>query len=1286
MARFSFQNDSTDLNDYLDRVRRRLTATLATRGVGALALTALLITVCGVYFANKFAFSNTSIVSVRTLLIASIVAVIVFLLVRPLRGLGTRRAADEIERKSPAFGGRLDTWVDHNARMRDGGAPANPLIDLLAEDTLRIANAVPVDDVVSRARILSFSSAAVIGLMALVWLGTSGPGYWQYGTSRLWTGWFAPQEAPLYELLVEPGDTTVRKGANLAVTVQPVGFDPAAIDIYAKFESSVDWEQAAMRPQLEGSGSEFTFSAVREPLRYYMVSGRVRTREFNVAVVEMPNVENITLDYQFPSWTGLKPITEDPGGDIRGVKGTKVKVTLKTDKPLVDGILIVGENQISIRDNVAEIEVAGDGEYHIAAVYQGENIRLTDDFFITVVPDEKPQLKILKPGRDWKATSIEEVTAEFSANDDFGLRSVKLHYAVNGFDQPAINLGGGSGQKQFSGSHVFSLEDMGDPVVEMVVEAKASDSPLPLPAPPVGLIAGDLVSYYAVASDGKNETRTDIYFIEIQPFDRSFSQSQQAGGQGGGQQQQRDEISRRQKEIIVATWNLIKERDAKDGRKPAELRESASMLAELQATLMTQAATLVERTRARQLTEGDPKFKQFVEYLETAADFMKPAADALAAYKLDDAVRPEQQALQYLLRAEAIFTDIQISMTRNGGGGGGGGASRDLAEMFELEMDLEKNQYETGGGSAGEQVEQEIDDAFKKLEELARRQEQLAARAEDRKELSFDERWKQEMLKREAEELKRQLEKLQRRQESQQKGQSSPQSQSSSSSGSSSPSTSSGTPQGQQQQQQQQGQKQLDRAIQQLDRATQAMEKSSQNGNQGQQSASRAQQQLQQALDSMSQERQQQSRNALSQMRESAEKLVREQELVGEELQKSLKVALAALKAQGGQQQGRLPSGMDREEEIALANRKSEMGEQLAEIEREMQKQIRRLQAENKEASRHLRSALGELQQSEASTAIQNASDMIRRGMAPYVAQGEEGVARALRQLRDRLKETEELAQGGGNNQQRGLARALNDMESLRRRMEEAAGLGQSGEQQQGQQGGGPQPGEQQSQLAQGQQPGQQQGEGKQPGGQQPGQQKGQGQQGQESQGESPGQSQSRQSGQQGGQSGGSSAMGEGKSTQGEQSTPGRGGENSNRRGGPGSLGAVNYGDWNPRQQLSTADPATRERMEQALEEGISEVPRLTNRLRRSGQVTPQDLTEIRNFVRGLSPERFKGNPKLLEKEYRKMLALLEQLEVQVRRQVELDDKEEVRAIVSEPVPETYREAVAEYYRRLGAN
>ena len=682
MAPFSIINSSTGLDDYLDRVRRRLRASLASRGLGALALTALLVTVCGVYVANKLAFSTAGMAGARALLIAAVAAVAAVLLVRPLRGLSARRAADEAERRSPAFGGRLDAWVDQTARARGADAPANPLLDLLREDTLRVARTVPLDDVVGRGRILAFIGAAIAGLGALAWLGTSGPGYWQYGTSRLWTGWFLSADAPLYEFLVEPGDTTVRKGANLAVSARPIGFDPAGVDVYAKFESSVDWEKAPMGPQLEGSGYEFTFSAVREPLRYYVVAGRVRTREFNVDVVAMPNVESIGLEYEFPAWTGLDPLVEDPGGDIRAVKGTKVKVTVTTDKPLRDGILAVGEERIALRGAQAEIEVADDGEYHVAAVYRGEDIRLTDDFFITVVPDEKPVLEILEPARDWKATGIEEVMARFKAGDDFGLRSLELRYSVNGVEQPKIAFGGVRGKKEFRAGRLFQLEELGEALVEApappALAPGASAEPLPPPAPPAGLIPGDLISYYATASDGRNETRTDIYFIEIQPFNRSFSQSQQSGGggQGGGQQ---DEISRREKEIIVATWNLIKERDAGDGRKSDELRESAAMLAELQATLMSQATTLAERARARQLTASDPKFKQFVEYMEKAAEFMKPAADALAAYELDDAVGPEQQALQYLLRAESIFTDIQISMNRNGGGGGGGAARRAIS-------------------------------------------------------------------------------------------------------------------------------------------------------------------------------------------------------------------------------------------------------------------------------------------------------------------------------------------------------------------------------------------------------------------------------------------------------------------------------------------------------------------------------------------------------------------------------------------------------------------------------
>ena len=48
------------------------------------------------------------------------------------------------------------------------------------------------------------------------------------------------------------------------------------------------------------------------------------------------------------------------------------------------------------------------------------------------------------------------------------------------------------------------------------------------------LIPGDLVSLYATAKDGHTEARTDMAFIQADPFEREFSQSQQMGGGGGG--------------------------------------------------------------------------------------------------------------------------------------------------------------------------------------------------------------------------------------------------------------------------------------------------------------------------------------------------------------------------------------------------------------------------------------------------------------------------------------------------------------------------------------------------------------------------------------------------------------------------------------------------------------------------------------------------------------------------------------------------------------------------------
>ena len=107
----------------------------------------------------------------------------------------------------------------------------------------------------------------------------------------------------------------------------------------------------------------------------------------------------------------------------------------------------------------------------------------------------------------------------------------------------------------------------------------------------------------------------------------------------------RDEISRRQKEILVATWNLIKERDEKTSSylDEQQLNDNAQMLADLQRTLADQARTLASRARARQLTGVDPRIQTFVDNLEQAADAMGRRPSSSADIALDRPCRPSRR-------------------------------------------------------------------------------------------------------------------------------------------------------------------------------------------------------------------------------------------------------------------------------------------------------------------------------------------------------------------------------------------------------------------------------------------------------------------------------------------------------------------------------------------------------------------------------------------------------------------------------------------------------------------
>ena len=177
----------------------------------------------------------------------------------------------------------------------------------------------------------------------------------------------------------------------------------------------------------------------------------------------------------------------------------------------------------------------------------------------------------------------------------------------------------------------------------------------------------------------------------------------------------------------------------------------------LQRTLKAQILTLTARAAARRL-DVDEEIDQFTMELTLASEFMEPAALKLEARELLDAITPEQQALQHLLAAQASMTEVNVSMTRADMRGTSG---RSLSELFDLEMDPERNRFEMPQRpKAGEDGEQDDGD-WRALEELAERQQQIAERQRSG-EQSLASRWQQERLQMDLEALREQLENQQR--------------------------------------------------------------------------------------------------------------------------------------------------------------------------------------------------------------------------------------------------------------------------------------------------------------------------------------------------------------------------------------------------------------------------------------------------------------------------------------------------------------------------------------------
>ena len=757
----------------LDRVRRRWRAVAwmaafsrATFGIaGVLATAALLDRVGG----------PVDLALVGLAIAAGVVAVAVAL---KLSWSARHRPSDVqvaryIEEHQPEFEDRLVSATGE--LMTDGDR--GPFGALVLEEAARHADDLDVaaivgDDVVRAAGIKMLAAGVCLALALFVARDPAGR-----ALQVVWLHAFPSA----FSLDVHPGDARVVAGQAMTIRAEFLGAVGASGGILPELTVDDGVETRSVAMTADGSAFVFEIPKVTDDFTYHVHVASTTSPEYRVSALFPPHIERIDVHYDYPRFTGLAPRFEEDGGDVYAPAGTQVRMTVYVDKPIEAAAMVMGDGErreLAVGPDAgteatsggvleASLEVSRDGSYRIGLLdLDGLTNPGGTEYFIRVMDDRPPEVRILRPGGDREISSLEEVTIEARADDDYGVASFELVYSVRGRRERAVQLGRGGGATTLNGKYVLFVEDL-------------------------SVAPGDFVTYYARARDvsrakQSTEARSDIFFLEVKPFEEEFvaAQSQSMMGNGGAAGSL-DELVEAQKAVIVATWKL--ERRSTGGKSVDDIRAVGRAQVELQDRTRA-AASDVSGVGGRRRGGAAQADAADAPPLELATVAMGEAAAELDELMTADALPHEMEALNQLLKAQAQIRRRQVARQQaQGGGGGTSGAQQDLSALFDRELQRQQEtNYETPSGGSQDQQEPESD-ALRKVRELARRQDELSRQqrelARQRANMTTEElKRRLERLTREQSDLRQQAEELSRelgrdgnqgraRQEGQQPGQ-----------------------------------------------------------------------------------------------------------------------------------------------------------------------------------------------------------------------------------------------------------------------------------------------------------------------------------------------------------------------------------------------------------------------------------------------------------------------------------------------------------------------------------
>ena len=653
--------------------------------------------------------------SVRITLLVGVIGAAGYLLYRyliqPLRvKLTPHDVALNVERKHRDLEDRLVSALQFG-EMETEDPIESHLLQRLVTDAVQRTEGINFKATVDKSKKHKHIGIAVAALAGCALLALIFPAELNTSLNRLLSPWEKTEPVFTTKLTVEPGNARILRGRSLAINLEVTGkaADKARL-VYTKGDSTAEAEpqrQEIDMMRIEGEKRKFGYEIfnINENMEYYVAANETESERYTVEVFDMPKLTAIEVAYAYPEYTQLKPIIQQGEGNIRAVAGSQAEVRITTNKAIQSATLTVDAQDSTpmlISDGrtlTTTLDVLNDGKYTVKLLcVDGFNNQTPIEYTITAIPDEPPEIVIKEPGRDTKATKLEEVKVLAEAADDYGVENMTLMYSIGSGEPQELEAETVEVKKKkiISGAYVFYLE-------ELDVEP------------------GELISYYAQATD--NNTRTgpgtstsELYFIEVRPFNERYMQMD-AEGQQALEGQPFPNLIADQRAIIKKTWKHIHSRPSP---MTEDYQSAVKQIGVEQDQLKDKTQRVAdELSMSMRDANVDPEMLMNIEGSVTK---MGEASDELFAIKPKEALPHEQDALELLTKA-MMELDKVLTQMRAGG-------NQAAADNMEMDMEDLQDAIEQDENELDEQMREQTEELLDQARDMLTQQEQLTEQSQ----------------------------------------------------------------------------------------------------------------------------------------------------------------------------------------------------------------------------------------------------------------------------------------------------------------------------------------------------------------------------------------------------------------------------------------------------------------------------------------------------------------------------------------------------------------------------